>query len=490
MTYSQRSIDYPQYGRGGGVARNNDNANALSMLHSSLIDTRNELRSSLTEGFDRLQSAGDGAHRETQDLITTELSKLRTQLRETINRLLTSNTDFAHESRDILALLRQAIRDLNAAGNVPTSEEAPAPEVTADHGAQAEHTDPSAASPANGAVTAEPTADTWTDLEAAAEPVPTLAPTLPSQRAAEQLPASQPSTGPDGAPPTPATPDSSRSPADVAEEAVAGLKAFLQDELASLHADLAERPQDVTATLRAAFQEELAPVRAEVSEAREQLAALRDDLAGLVARLDTPPPVPQEDVESEDQAVEPEPRKPTQDEARQHGELLKRAARISSASLVCHRDIWEFITSQAGRHAHFRMPPQITDRGEDRIAAALSGRSLIAVLICLWDTQHTADEGDADWALATTVYDRIAQGLDKLAAGGATVTITLDDRTHADDTDLADQRGTEPDIPAGNGPDGYDQGTAPASTGPQDTTAEPRDQADGDDRPAPGDPQQ
>ena len=106
MTYSQRSIDYPQYGRGGGVARNNDNANALSMLHSSLIDTRNELRSSLTEGFDRLQSAGDGAHRETQDLITTELSKLRTQLRETINRLLTSNTDFAHESRDILALLR------------------------------------------------------------------------------------------------------------------------------------------------------------------------------------------------------------------------------------------------------------------------------------------------------------------------------------------------------------------------------------------------
>lgn len=87
------------------------------------------------------------------------------------------------------------------------------------------------------------------------------------------------------------------------------------------------------------------------------------------------------------------------------------------------------------------MPPQITDRGENRIAAALSGRSLIAVLICLFTTRHTTDAGDGDWALATTLYERIDTGLDSLASAGAPVTITLDDRDRAPcaDTDTEEE---------------------------------------------------
>ncbi|MFR9755994.1 hypothetical protein [Streptomyces sp. TR06-5] len=116
-----------------------------------------------------------------------------------------------------------------------------------------------------------------------------------------------------------------------------------------------------------------------------------------------------------------------------HRDLLCQAARISSAFLVCHRDLWEFVSGLAGRHAHFRMPSQIADRGDDRIAAALSGRSLIAVLISLWEVRHAAEDGGGDWALATTVYGRIQDGLAALAPGGDPVTITLDDRSPAED---------------------------------------------------------
>jgi hypothetical protein len=76
-------------------------------------------------------------------------------------------------------------------------------------------------------------------------------------------------------------------------------------------------------------------------------------------------------------------------EAREeHHRLLRRAAQVSHAQLVCHRDSWEFLVGQAGRHSHFRMPAQLVDHGEGRVAAALSGRSLIAVLISLDETRR------------------------------------------------------------------------------------------------------
>ncbi|MFJ1559924.1 hypothetical protein [Streptomyces mirabilis] len=111
------------------------------------------------------------------------------------------------------------------------------------------------------------------------------------------------------------------------------------------------------------------------------------------------------------------------DVTKDHSALLQQAARVSSAILICHRDMWEFITAHAGRHPHFRIPPQITDLGNERVSTTISGRSLIAVLISLYNIKHAAEEGDGDWELATTLYRRIHHRLTTLAADGEPVTI-------------------------------------------------------------------
>ncbi|MFD9359143.1 hypothetical protein [Streptomyces sp. NPDC060031] len=110
-----------------------------------------------------------------------------------------------------------------------------------------------------------------------------------------------------------------------------------------------------------------------------------------------------------------------------HGVLLLKAAGVASAELVLHRDTWEFLSSLAVDHGHFRTPPAVEDVKEGRIQAALSGRSLIAVLIELWNTRTTATVLEADWALATTAYNRIAAGLAGATGPGETIRITLDD---------------------------------------------------------------
>ncbi|MGW1842860.1 hypothetical protein [Streptomyces sp. NPDC001966] len=65
---------------------------------------------------------------------------------------------------------------------------------------------------------------------------------------------------------------------------------------------------------------------------------------------------------------------------------------------------------------------------DGRVRVALSGRSLIALLIALWDTRDAAEFLTADWALAATAYDRFANELDTVGKGTQhTVRITLDD---------------------------------------------------------------
>ncbi|MET9888386.1 hypothetical protein ABZZ20_35775 [Streptomyces sp. NPDC006430] len=110
-----------------------------------------------------------------------------------------------------------------------------------------------------------------------------------------------------------------------------------------------------------------------------------------------------------------------------HGVLLLKAAGVASAELVLHRDTWEFLSALAVDHGHFRTPPAVEDVKEGRIQAALSGRSLIAVLIELWNTRTTATVLEADWALATTAYNRIAAELVGATGSGETIRITLDD---------------------------------------------------------------
>ncbi|MGW0565562.1 hypothetical protein ACWDZ4_34475 [Streptomyces sp. NPDC003016] len=123
------------------------------------------------------------------------------------------------------------------------------------------------------------------------------------------------------------------------------------------------------------------------------------------------------------QTPEPQP----EDSKVAHGVLLLKAAGVASAELVLHRDTWEFLSSLAVDHGHFRTPPAVEDVKEGRIQAALSGRSLIAVLIELWNTRTTATVLEADWALATTAYNRIAAELAGATGSGETIRITLDD---------------------------------------------------------------
>ncbi|WP_246259751.1 hypothetical protein [Streptomyces typhae] len=88
-----------------------------------------------------------------------------------------------------------------------------------------------------------------------------------------------------------------------------------------------------------------------------------------------------------------------------------------------------------------RWASEVGDRW--RVHAALSGRSLIALLISLHSIKHTASDGDGDGdgdggdgdggdddqELAATLYERIDESLTDLTPSGQPVTITLDDRT-------------------------------------------------------------
>ncbi|MEV3931432.1 hypothetical protein [Streptomyces sp. NPDC049944] len=110
-----------------------------------------------------------------------------------------------------------------------------------------------------------------------------------------------------------------------------------------------------------------------------------------------------------------------------HGVLLLKAAGVASVDLVAHRDTWEWLTALAVDHDHFRTPPSVEDVKEGRVQTVLSGRSLIGLLIKLWDTRHATTPLEADWALATTAYNRIAADLTGVDGEGQTIRIVLDD---------------------------------------------------------------
>ncbi|MFJ2565815.1 hypothetical protein ACIO02_23145 [Streptomyces sp. NPDC087568] len=110
-----------------------------------------------------------------------------------------------------------------------------------------------------------------------------------------------------------------------------------------------------------------------------------------------------------------------------HGVLLLKAAGVASAELVAHRDTWEWLAALAVDHSHFRTPPAVEDIKEGRVQTVLSGRSLIALLIELWNTRSTATPLQGDWALAMASYNRIAAELADVAGQGETIRIVLDD---------------------------------------------------------------
>ncbi|QLJ06385.1 hypothetical protein HZZ00_19335 [Streptomyces sp. NEAU-sy36] len=215
--------------------------------------------------------------------------------------------------------------------------------------------------------------------------------------------------------------------------------------------------QDVSDRAREAVGESKQEVATALAEALSALASLRQEIVDLHAAVEELRPQPDTAAEPAGAEVSPE-----------HRDLLKTAARVSSASLLCHRDIWEFITAHTGRHPHFRVPPQVAGEGEERIRVALSGRSLIALLISLHSIKHTASDGDGDQELAATLYERIEESLTDLTPSGQPVSITLDDRTApgAPTAESRNEGDDEPETP----------GTPQASTEQEDT--DPGQEAD------------
>ncbi|MFE4537342.1 hypothetical protein ACFRKB_20020 [Streptomyces scopuliridis] len=445
------------------MARNKDDGShtLLSMLHNSLTDTRRELRAALAEGFDRLRMAGDEAHRATQEALASGLGELRTELQETREGLARGREELGQAVETAVEILQDEVQQLKEA-------------VEALRPGSAGHPSLSFGEP--GGPLVPPGMPGVAGLSGAPE-MPGVAgipgvpgmtgvpgmPSVPSQREEDDArtvlsgppePLAQPEPAP-GAGPLPSSepPPEVSAPSEplASPEPPASPEASAPPERSALPRSITTEGSSpgpmwaVTPSLLDALRREFGPLLEHLEEARGELAAVRADITALTSRMDDEETrrapleparqLPPEMSETPDAAVAAMPvvtavttmpAVPVVPE--EHGELLKRAARVSSASLVCHRDTWEFITGQAGRHSHFRMPPQITDRGDDRIAAALSGRSLIAVLISLFTTRHSTEAGDGDWALATTLYERIDAGLDTLAPAGTTVTITLDDR--------------------------------------------------------------
>ncbi|MBB1242720.1 hypothetical protein GL263_03900 [Streptomyces durbertensis] len=126
-------------------------------------------------------------------------------------------------------------------------------------------------------------------------------------------------------------------------------------------------------------------------------------------------------------AAAPQPSAGAEDPQVAHGVLLLKAAGVASAELIAHRDTWEWLAALAVDHSHFRTPPSVEDIKEGRVQTVLSGRSLIALLIELWNTRSTATPLQGDFALAMTTYNRIAAKLTDVTGQGETIRIVLDD---------------------------------------------------------------
>ncbi|MEV5658258.1 hypothetical protein [Streptomyces sp. NPDC052291] len=388
------------------MARNEDFATALGMLHTAITNSGTELRDALSKGVEKLEASGQATQEETTGKVVSELGRMRDNLREARNGLSAGERALNEEVRHAVAELRAEFRGVREAVEDLAVPDAPATvastEVTAPYGRTENSTSASAVETlVRTGPGAEPAAGAPDDVAPRHEPV---LPAIPAQR-----------VGGDDEP-----------SADILQQA---LRDVLAQELAPLTALLTQRNADgqdqgdvpsgpdVSEQLLGAVGELRTFLESARQEVGAELAALRDENAELRAGLE------QLNVRA---AVE-EPAAAVVD--KEHSELLKQAARVSSVDLLCHRDIWEFITAQAGRHQHFRVPPQVADEGAERIRAAVSGRSLIALLISLHAVEHAARDGDGDRELAATLYERIQTSLDTLTDQGEPVTITLDDRT-------------------------------------------------------------
>lgn len=381
-----------------------DYTSTLTMLHTAVMNTGTDLRDTIGKGFEKLEASGQSAQEATRQSLVDELGRMRANLREARDRLTTGEERLNAEVRGAVTALRSEMHEVKEALEALTP---PAPP----HGTGAF---PAAAeqNPATARATAVP------------GPAPQSATTLtiPAQRDSE-------------------TPDAHEVPAAASSEAVRlAVREALAEELTPLRSALEERPDTLPASIRddirAHMDEALGGLREQADKAGKELhaelTALRNETAALRAMMNQ--------TTAANATVEV---------SEGHSALLREAARVSSATVLCHRDAWEFITAHAGQQPHFRVPAQVLGKEDERIRAALSGRSLIALLIALHSVKENASEGDGDQELATVLYDRIKESLTGLSAAGRPVTITLDDRVTPDEPDTP-KAPTVPDQDAGN----------------------------------------
>ncbi len=377
------------------VARGQDLSNTLAMLHATVMQTSTNLQDALSKGIDNLEASGQAAQRETANTVGAELSRMRNDLKDTRNRLAASRDELSEDVRTAITHLRQEVQKVKDAVGAPPATGTTAPARLVD-------TEPTAPATPH-AVALSPGLDS-----------DKAAPTSHSLPPASAGPATT-DTDPPPAGPLPSAPaehvgaEDEVQPSGLEEQLQQTVRDVLADELSTLRTVLTglKDAQDAQFTAR--------------DEQHQELTEIRQELRTLATSF--------EDRHAQQAAAAHSTSAP--DVTQDHSALLQQAARVSSAILICHRDMWEFITAHAGRHPHFRVPPQITDHGNERVSTTVSGRSLIAVLISLYSVKHTAEEGDGDWELATTLYHRVHHQLTTLATDGEPVTITLDDRSHS-----------------------------------------------------------
>ncbi|MEU6019569.1 hypothetical protein ABZ826_38055 [Streptomyces sp. NPDC047515] len=416
-----------------------DYTSTLTMLHTAVMNTGTDLRDALGKGIEKLEASGQAVQQDTTRTVVDELGRMRTNLREARDRLTAGGEMLNAEVRQAVADLRTEMREVREAVETLTPPAPPALAASSVDGGPEPTLLPG---PAHELL---PSSETAESLSTAAGPAPATVPVqgpAPQAGATAAIPAQR-----DGR-------DGNRTKGAVlpVAEIRQAVREVLTEELAPLRSALEEKSHaaliGVRDEVRAQLDVVVGVLREQLVAAREEsrteLTALRKETAGLRAELE------------QRTAREPTVVKVTGE----HSELLRKAARVSSATVLCHRDVWEFITAHAGRQPHFRVPAQVLDKGDERVRAALSGRSLIALLIALHSVKQTAVEGDGDRELAITLYERIQESLSKLTAAGRPVTITLDDRSSDDDT-VTD---TGPEDPIGNPDeqrDGHEVGERP-----------------------------
>ncbi|MCO6698812.1 hypothetical protein [Streptomyces sp. Vc17.3-30] len=370
------------------VASRGDLSNTLQMLHTTIVSGSKDTKEDVAKGFDKVEAAIAVSQTETREAVNSELSKMRGNLRDVQNRLVTNREELGDDVRRYLSVVQDEIRELARA-----VDEARATRATP---AEAELGAPAPAEP------------TFASVESA----------------------------PGDADAPPGVPATSEGGAPEPEEAVAPSlenkldTVLIQNTRLVGALDGIEARYEALTEAVAALTAQQATLAAHHEQALTQLAELRHVLDNQTTAL---------------AAVSTKAEPGSTEVPAEHTALLGRAARISSAELLCHRDLWEFLTAQAGRHPHFRLPPELTDQGRQRIAAAISGRSLIAVLITLFELRQNTPKGDGNWSLADTLYSRIEDGLTSVEQGGTPVTLTLDDGATTDDNPAEASSDEEPD---------------------------------------------